>query len=239
MEKEILKRILKEFTLEDALEIEQYDRQYKALEKLYEALNNKEVFFKLVLTNALLSYQLPVKGEKYWENFASFFSKRNSLEDFKDFIKIYNYRFLNTKLKRLDKVKPLISKLTLKDLQFFCKNPLALLKLLSDELKQPLSAKTLVFAVKMFIYACRIIGEETVVAPFEIDIPVDVRLKKISSDVKFWKQLAAEVGIPPLHLDSIIWTTLGGGEKYFSSIKNKTLKMKLKKLKTVLDHLKR
>jgi DNA-(apurinic or apyrimidinic site) lyase len=70
-----------------------------------------------------------------------------------------------------------------------------------------------------------------------MDIPLDVRLKKISPSREFWKRLAKEVGIPPLHLDAIVWTTLGGNEKFFNSFEDKDLKEKLKRLKEVLEKL--
>jgi N-glycosylase/DNA lyase len=55
------------------------------------------------------------------------------------------------------------------------------------------------------------------VAPFEIEIPIDSRLEKIYTkynvDPKihirsFYQQLSQKTGIPPLHLDGIIWTNI-------------------------------
>ena len=232
-----LREILSQFTLEDALKLETYDRQYRALEKLFNSLGNGELFLKLVLVNALLSYQLPMKGEDYWETFAEFFSKGKDLTGFEEFLKLYNNRFLSGKLKRLKKVLKSVEGLSPEKLDHFCKNPEGLLKYLSESLKQPPNAKTLVFAVKMFLYACRIAGKETAVAPFEMEIPLDVRLKRIADDYKFWKGLAREVGIPPLHLDVIVWTTMGGNKKFFQSIEDKELREKLLRLKKVLSDL--
>ncbi len=234
---DLLKNTLKKFSLEEAFEVERRDRQYKALEKLHRAIRNDELFFKLVLINALLSYQLPTRGENYWENFAGFFSEGKTVEDFEEFLRKYNNRFLSGKLKRLKKVKKTVEKLTPEGLEKFCKNPAELLRYLSERLSQPPTAKTLVFAVKMFIYACRAAGRGAPVAPFDMDIPLDVRLKKISPSREFWKRLAKEVGIPPLHLDAIVWTTLGGNEKFFDSFEDKDLKEKLKRLKEVLEKL--
>ncbi|HIP86180.1 MAG TPA: N-glycosylase/DNA lyase, partial [Aquifex sp.] len=61
MKQNQLYEVLKEFTLEDALLLETYDRQYKALKRLHRELKNNELFLKLVVVNALLSYQLPNK----------------------------------------------------------------------------------------------------------------------------------------------------------------------------------
>jgi DNA-(apurinic or apyrimidinic site) lyase len=228
---------LREFTLEDAFKVEKNDRQYQALERLYKSLKEKELFFKLVLTNALLSYQLSMKGERYWETFAEYFSDGKTLKDFGEFLKKYNNRFLNGKLKRFEKISKLFEGLTLNDFKNFCENPEELLNFLSRGLNQKRDAKTLVFAVKMFIYACRIAGFKHAVAPFGMDIPLDVRLQKISADRTFWKKLAEEVGIPPLHLDAIIWTTMGASEKDLETLDDRVLKEKLKKLKKVLDNL--
>jgi N-glycosylase/DNA lyase len=40
-----LYKLLKSYTLEDALELEKQDLQYKALEFLYNNINDKELFF--------------------------------------------------------------------------------------------------------------------------------------------------------------------------------------------------
>ena len=227
---ENLLKALSQFSVEDALKIEELDRQYKALQRLHSSLKDNEFFLKLVLVNSLLSYQLPTKGESYWENFAEFFSKGKTLRDFEDFLKLHNNRFLSGKLKRLKKVLPLIEKISKKELLEFCKNPKQLLEYLSEGLNQPKSAKTLVFAVKMFIYACRIATGKKVLAPFDIDIPLDVRLKKISDDLNFWREISKKLGIPPLHLDAIVWVTMGANrefiEKLPEDLKEKVLNLK-------------
>jgi len=228
--------VLSSFTLEDAFKVETYDRQYRALEKLHSSLGDNELFFKLVLVNALLSYQLPTKGEVYWENFSRFFSEKRDLSEFEEFLKNYNNRFLSGKLRRLKKVLKAVEPLTKRELVQFCKNPEGLLNYLSKALNQDKSAKTLVFAVKMFLYACRIAGVKNATAPFDMDIPLDVRLKKINPDREFWKKLAKRLGIPPLHLDAIVWTTLGGTKEFFDRIEDRELKEKLLKLKNVLKN---
>jgi len=212
------------------------DRQYKALKRLYSNLKNDELFFKLVLVNALLSYQLPTKGERYWENFADFFSQGKKLKDFEEFLKIYNNRFLSAKIKRFRKVLPLIDRLSKKELIEFCQSPEKLLDYLAKGLNQPPSAKTLVFAVKMFIYACRIATERRIKAPFDIDIPLDVRLKRISKDLQFWRELAKKLEIPPLHLDAVIWTTMGADKEFIQSIPE-DLRKKVLNLKKTLQSL--
>jgi len=233
-----LSQVLKEFSLEDALRLEKFDRQYRALENLYNSLRDEGLFLKLVLVNALLSYQLPTKGEIYWENFSRFFAKNPSPEGFEEFLKRHNNRFLNSKLRRLQKVLRVVERLTVEELKSFCQNPTLLLDYLSENLGQEKSAKTLVFAVKMFIYACRIATGGKLVAPFEIEIPLDVRLRKIAPSLEFWRNLSREVNIPPLHLDTLVWVTMGADKRFLEKLPPE-LKEKVVKLKEVLKELTR
>ena len=233
---EKLLKVLSEFTLEDALRLEELDRQYRALERLHSALGDNELFLKLVLVNALMSYQLPMRGERYWETFAGFFSEKKNLQRFEEFIRTYNNRFLSGKLRRLKRVLSLIENLSGEHLVQFCRNPEALLEYLSRGLKQPKDAKTLVFAVKMFIYACRIATGKPIRAPFGIDIPLDVRLKKIADDLGFWRSLARRLGIPPLHLDALVWVTMGADKRFIENLPEE-LKEKVSNLKRTLKEL--
>ena len=233
---EKLLEVLKEFSPEEVFLIESLDPQYGALKKLHTSLGDNELFLKLVLVNALMSYQLPTKGERYWENFAGYFSQNQSLEGFEEFLKVYNNRFLSSKLRRLQKVLKAIKPLTKGKLAEFCKNPLGLLEYLSTSLGQEKTAKTLVFAIKMFIYACRIATGKPVRAPFEIEIPLDVRLKRISPELEFWRKLSEELGIPPLHLDAVVWLSLGGDKKFLEKLPE-GLREKILKLRKVLKDL--
>jgi DNA-(apurinic or apyrimidinic site) lyase len=234
----LLKEALSRFSLEDTLKLETLDRQFKALERLHSSLKDKELFFKLVVVNALMSYQLQMKGENYWETFADFFSKGRTLKDFDEFLRLYNSRYLNSKLRRLKRVLNVVGELSREDFKGFCKNSEGLLEFLSERLNQPRDAKTLLFAVKMLLYACRVAGEEFKPAPFSLTVPLDVRLKKISPDLEFWKRLSREVGIPPLHLDVIVWTTMGD-KSFIGRVEDRTLKEKLLRLKAVLQKLAR
>jgi DNA-(apurinic or apyrimidinic site) lyase len=242
-----LKEILKKFSLEEALYLEKQDRQYKALEKLYYGLKQQEdfsdnslddYFFKLVGINALLSYQLPLKGEDYWEKFSDYFLKTplGNLNSFEEFLNKYNWRFLSAKIKRFRKVKPLIENFTFEDWKEFCEKPQKFLNRLSTFLHQKENSKTLVFAVKMLLYACRIVFSRDYIAPKEIFIPLDSRLKKISPEKKFWEELQQEAKVPLLHLDAVIWTTLGKDFNEISKIPNSELREKLKLLKKILSY---
>ncbi|HBY74809.1 TPA: hypothetical protein DEG21_02850 [Patescibacteria group bacterium] len=58
---EKLIKILKKYSLEDIIEIEENDRQFIALKNLFEKIENTEFFLPLIITNSLLSYQLSSK----------------------------------------------------------------------------------------------------------------------------------------------------------------------------------
>jgi len=46
-------------------------------------------------------------------------------------------------------------------------------------MEQPVNAKTIVFSVKMFSYACRNVFGYLEYFPYELNLPLDSRLKKI------------------------------------------------------------
>jgi DNA-(apurinic or apyrimidinic site) lyase len=223
--KELIK-ILKNFDLDSVKKIEEeFDEQYKALKFLYSNLKNKKSFPLLVILNALVSYQLNTKGENYWWEFANYFSNRYKFEIIEDEIQVMkeflnnskgNKRFLSIKIKRLEKLRYYLDKIRNSYL-FFYENMIELQKLLSKALGQNKNSKTIVFAVKMFGYSMRIYSGKFVPYPFEIKIPLDSRIKRITKKFtdedpkKFWFKLSKEVNIPSLHLDALLWTLYGSG----------------------------
>ncbi len=195
-------------TIKNIIHIEESDPQFKALKKLYSHYKSDKVLFvKLVVINALLSYQLPMKGEKYWESFADYFSHNKNIDSFPEFLKKSNFRLLNAKLKRFEKAREAVNEIfkTEKDLKNAMNNIDEFLNRLSCLLNQKKDAKTVVFAVKMFIYACRIMYNKNLIAPKGIFIPMDSRIKSISDDKNFWKKLEEETGIPLIHIDAVLW----------------------------------
>ncbi|NPB05032.1 MAG: N-glycosylase/DNA lyase [Aquificae bacterium] len=231
-----LEEVLSSFSPEEVERIERLDPQYRALERLFSSLGDEELFFKLVLVNALLSYRLPTKGERYWNNFANFFSRRPDLSAFEEFLRLYNNRLLEGKLKRLRRALRAVEKLSAAEFARFCRNPEGLLNFLVKEMNQPPTAKTLVFAVKMFLYACRVAGKAAARAPFSLAVPLDSRLRKVSEDLGFWNDLSRRVGIAPLHLDALVWLSLGGDAEFLSSLEGE-LKEKVLRLRSVLKKL--
>ncbi|OMH40436.1 N-glycosylase/DNA lyase [Desulfurobacterium indicum] len=203
-----IKKSLSSLTIKDIIHIEENDPQFKALKRMYSHYGtNKVLFIKLVVINALLSYQLPMKGEKYWESFANYFSHNKNINSFPEFLKKNNYRLFNAKLKRFKKAREAVNEIfkTEKDLKNAINNIGEFLNRLSYLLNQKKDAKTVVFAIKMFIYACRIMYNKNIIAPKGIFIPMDSRIKSISDDKNFWKKLEKETKIPLIHIDAILW----------------------------------
>ncbi len=217
--------ILKDYTIDDALNIEKQDSQYKSLEKLYANLRNKELFLSLVLANCIVCYQLSSTWEKYWEEFASYFSsvipakagiyKIDIIKLMIDFLpnSKWNKRFVDTKINRLWKLEIFLSKFE-KEIDFYSNNLIILRNELATTMWQKKDAKTIVFAIKMILYWLSIINNwKSTLCPFEIEIPIDSRLTQIFekykenyTDIKlFYSDLSKKIQIPEIHLDAIIW----------------------------------
>jgi len=217
---ERITKVLKEIDITSVLEFEEtYDEQFKALKELYRDSPSKNKFCVLVTLNALISYQLSGTGEQYWREFADYFKRKNINSAVSALIKFlkesrYNRRLHKAKEQRLRKLRKIEKIITNNEKEYYS-NPKKLLELLSKVLGSPKTSKTLVFTVKMFNYACRIKYREIVILPNDIDIPVDLRIRKITmklnknaDPIKLWRAVSALTGIPPLHLDSLLWITM-------------------------------
>ena len=221
---ERLLEILKELGLDCARTIEErVDLQFDALKNLHGNLKDDELFIKLVIANSLVSYQLSGRGEDWWWEFSGYFSNNPPVESiakaYAEFLPSSktNRRLVRGKIRRIEKVEPFLNSLSIDDLRNYYFNGMDELR---DELAKVLnskkSAKTIVFAVKMFGYAGRIAFGEFVPYPMSIEIPDDLRInaytKRFTNEppVSFWGRIAEMTGIPPLHIDSILWPVLGG-----------------------------
>ncbi len=217
---------IKSFSKEDIVVLEQKDRQFRAIKKLYEnKLFSDEIYLFLVLVNALICYQLSGKGEEYWEEFSDYIMSKESinfsnLESF--FVEFLNNcknnkRLVNIKLKRVKKICKFYKDFS-KKTDFYYKNMKSLNIDLARVMKQDENAKTIVFAVKMSSYAGRNVFGYIEYFPNDVVIPIDSRLKKIYRRVKggdvnynkkdieeYYKKLSVRANIPPLHLDTLLW----------------------------------
>ncbi len=208
--------LLRKLSIEDIRKIEEkFDKQFKALKNLYENTRDENSFPLLVVLNALVSYQLNVTGELYWWEFAKYFSNReigDEIGAMKHFLRSSkgNKRFINMKIRRLEKIAG-YKNFIKENYKNFYENMVSFRDFLSKIMKQDKNAKTIVFAVKMFGYAMRIYTKKFIPYPFEIAIPLDVRIKKITEKfttgepAEFWFSVAKKVKIPPLHIDSVLW----------------------------------
>ncbi len=108
---ELLQKI--SFCFDDIKHIEENDPQYISLKNLYFNIKNKDFYLSLIITNALVCYQLSSQWEEYWEEFNQYFSnnsfsqKNEIIPSIITFLKQskWNKRILNMKIKRLEKVE--------------------------------------------------------------------------------------------------------------------------------------
>ncbi|WP_421077351.1 N-glycosylase/DNA lyase [Methanothermococcus sp. Ax23] len=220
----ILKTILKELGIESAKTIEEnVDLQYHYLENLQKTLNNDELFLKLVIINAIVSYQLSTTGENWWKEFSEYNwdnVSKNKNDLFEEYILFLsnskgNKRLNNIKIKRINKIKPFLDDLSIADLENYYLNMNLFRDSIAKQLNTKKESKTVVFAVKMFGYASRMVFKKFIPYPYEIEIPKDSRIEKYTKRftdnnvIKFWNNISKETGIPPLHIDSILWSALG------------------------------
>jgi len=228
-----LVNILKQFTLDDIRFVEEkVDEQFKALQYLYNNLDtdSRKYFLPLIIANALVSYQLNTTGEQYWWEFAKYFSSKeinqeNFLQLFRDFLlnSKGNKRYLNVKIRRLEKFSKHIETLKERE-QYYYNNMSKLNDFLARVMNQKREAKTIVFAVKMFGYGARIKFNKFVLFPFDVAIPLDSRIQKLTSKltdedpIEFWFHISRETNIPPLHIDSLVWTAMGKTTSNFPHI---------------------
>jgi len=228
--------ILSKFSIEEILYFEEnYDLQYRYLRFLYKNIKNQNLFLKLIVINSLLAFQLSYKGEKFWKIFSIYFSKHNDdiYNNFLSFIDLYNRRYREIKIKRLNRIYNWIKD---KDLLIYKDDLVKFNSEIAKVMGQNIYDKTIVFSTKIYGYGLRIIGYK-IIFPFEIFIPIDNRIGKISKDKNYWIKLSKEVNIPLLHIDSLIWITMGLDNDKIEGIKNEELKNKIKLLKNYLDNI--
>lgn len=211
---------IKNISTNDAIKIEESDLQFFALKNLFENIKNKNIYLALIISNAIICYQLSSSWEAYWEEFSKNFienevSKDDLLEKLWFFIKNskWNKRFVETKIKRLEKLRPFLEDFIWNE-KFYYESMDKLCEKLAKTMNQKITDKTIVFAVKMFSYWARNCFNEIIEFPFSISIPIDSRLTKLyeiyneDKDLKindFYEILSKKTNIPPLHLDAVLW----------------------------------
>jgi len=220
-----LKYIIKSLGIESARLIEEkIDLQYTYLKNLKEKLDNDELFLRLIILNALVSYQLSTTGERWWKEFSEYpwgYISENITEEYIKFLSNSkgNRRFLEGKIKRIRRLKYFINTLSLRRFKYYYNNMADLRNALAKVLNTKGYSKTVVFAVKIFGYGGRMVFNRFIPYPYTIEIPKDSRIERYTmkfteGDVlKFWSEIARDTGVPPLHIDSLLWPALGNWER--------------------------
>ncbi len=226
--------------------IEAEDAQYQALKDLSSFLPEAEGGF-FVIGLALVSYQLSWTGE-LWRKDVAFLGKqlkkkienRQFLESWQFVLKnsSYNKRLHNAKIKRLRRFvkgrEEFLENInSFEDLEKFN-------KWLSQLMEQPLDAKTIVFAIKIWGWRLRNFGV-TDMFPFAIKIPLDSRWIKLFEKMKIKDKkrmqqsidnISARLNIAPLHIDGILWPLIK--DENIEDLKN--LHQLLRKLLGISSH---
>lgn len=211
---------IREIGMDGARYIEEnIDEQYSALVYLSKHLS-KDIFLNLIVRNALVAYQLTSKGERYWWEFAEYFSE-NPESNMEEFLRNCkgNMKYRDIKIARLRKLNGYSF-----GMEFYRD-----MESLRNRLESILgtTGKTIYFAVKMYGYGARIVSNEFIPYPMSIPIPVDSRIIKITQalgekdTIEFWNGIAYQTDIPPLHIDSIIWPLLSGDQRIISKYLSK------------------
>jgi len=241
-----LKYVIRSLGVESARFIEEkIDLQYIYLKNLKEKLNNDELFLKLIVLNALVSYQLSTTGERWWKEFSEYpweDTSENIVEEYIMFLSNSkgNRRFLEGKIKRVRRLKYFLSTLSLDRFKNYYKNMETLRNSLAKVLNTKIYSKTVVFAVKIFGYGGRMVFKRFIPYPFTIEIPKDSRIERYTGrftegDVlKFWNEVARDTDVPPLHIDSLLWPALGDWERVRKPLRSLNEDV-YKKVKMLID----
>ena len=222
---------------------ENIDMQYSYLKDLHNKLSNKSKFLKLIIINGIASYQLSTTGENWWKEFSQHNwtdEEDNIIDEYITFLKNSkgNRRLLEGKIKRIKKLS-FLNNLSINDLKEYYDNMENLRNDLAENLGSKKEGKTVVFAVKMFGYGSRMVFKYFNPYPFTIDIPLDSRINKFterflnsnkqSDKLRFWNFVSEKTGVPPLHIDSILWSALGKSKNVIDKLKSNEKYRKLLK----------
>ncbi|MEM0123426.1 MAG: N-glycosylase/DNA lyase [Conexivisphaerales archaeon] len=212
---------LKSIGLDYIYNLENEDPQLISLKELAAKLDAK-TFYDVSLLAALVAYRLRGTGESYWSDLAKI---NNSTQDspfdiVENFLVLRRELAIRGKFARLEKLRK--SKFSaIRNFTTYKNNP----KKLYDTMNYVLNGKgekTLSFAVKIFYYSILAKDNLRIALPYDVPIPVDSRVIKVSQAIglinpgcternkilKAWNLIAALSNIQPLHIDSYIWLKL-------------------------------
>ena len=224
--------LIREMGLDTVRRFEERDPQYVAISRLCGSIGDKCKALALTTLNSLVSYMLTGRGERHWNYFSDYFSKRGVGNICDDFIKYvlaspFLGRLRQAKVRRIREVcsSGIVDELAKCGLGLD-----EMAKRLGEALGVDWRAKTMVFSVKMAYYVFRACGDDPPRLP-NVPIPVDYRVSTIthcsglSSEPPrklmgkqrlvqdIWDQVSKLSGVPAINLDSLIWV-MGGALIY-------------------------
>lgn len=199
------------------------DPQFRAVKRLAEARGCGEAAL-LVVANALVSYQLEMRGEDYWTAFAHFFANYggpDQLMGFSEFLSKYGRRLSEQKLGRLRKFfSSSISREVENRWRSYCGDLRGFASLLARAMGSGPGAKTIAFAAKMLGYLCIACNEPPDFSG--IAMPLDYRNKSLlisscvarsSSDegelLRAFDAICESADMSCIELDIVIWPIMG------------------------------
>ncbi len=217
--------------------VERNDPQYRAVEALARVKGCDQAAV-LVIANALVSYQLNVRGEEYWQYFAeSTASARGSPDSVMLGFLLSNKHRNRLLQQKIERVKSFFNTKLYRDLSIdglkYCSSLEVLRDRLAEELASSRFSKTILFAVKMYNYVCTSCGREV---KGDVDLPIDLRnaelsvwscivrecgggeracSEKLMRDpyrarlADAWRIVCRESGIPCVKLDALTWLVAG------------------------------
>lgn len=215
-----LKRVvelLRALGVRGVLRLERQDPQYHAVCRVLQH-NGEETAARLAMLNALVSYRLSGKGEEHWGYFGRYFSRRvyDVCAEFLRYVEASPYLRLGVEARKRRVQKACGYLPDLEDLGNVLDRLAALLG--ADR-----NQKTLVFTIKIlnYVYMCSRGVDRPL--PFDIPIPVDYRvahltwcaglidippheaMRRYREVQEVWNTISREAGIPPLHIDTVLW----------------------------------
>ena len=229
-------KALSAFTLSDALAIEVFDPQLVSIKEASSACGSLTP--TLTYLNALVSYALSCRGEDYWKEFSTYLGRvcaEGAPTDFAGAVDLVLSFIGSSRCNRVGasrkalRIRRLSRASAVRGLMG-SEDYVGLWRATYSALGSEPYSKTVVFSVKMYYYGLRALRPSVNPLPHEIPIPADRRISRLTfrlglvngfdswrdlfrcpeAVASAWLEVSRDVGIPPLHIDSVIWPSLGG-----------------------------
>ncbi len=211
---------LKTYSITDCYALEEDSKEFAILWTIFENINNKEFFLPLVVSNAIISYNVFKWWDEYWEKVASevIDFEFNKIWDvylfFIDFLpKLWiNEKSMNKKIIKLKKIRDFLDDLYFKQ-TYYHKNMLFLSQKIAEYSWTFFDDLIVVYTVKMYAYWSRIRFKKHVVFPQEFLFVLDQKFNTLYERYdwefkwtweEFYIELCEKLDIPPMHLRTLL-----------------------------------